>query len=357
VLDWLLRTVSRRGLALGAPLVPWLGDTAAARGLLRGLDPQLATMLALNERLRIPPIDTMTVERARRFAARGLAAFDAVAPPMDVVIDTAVPAVGGPGGDEDGWDDDGAIGAAIPVRIYRPHGAGRALILWFHGGGGVIGSIDSSDVWTRVLAHETRCTVASVDYRLAPEHVHPAAVDDAVAAWAWACASGAREYGIDRIAVGGDSFGGFLAARVAAHAAAAGPRPLALQVLVYPMLDLSRSASAGGDNAEGYLLTADLMRWFTGHYAPERESHRAASPAFFPHLAGQAPAIVVTAGFDPLVVEGRAYAERLAAARVRVTHQHHASLIHGFISMTGAIDAARSAADELFAAIRAELAA
>jgi acetyl esterase len=353
VLDWLLRSVSRRGLALGAPLVPWLGDTAAARGLRRGLDPQLATMLMLNERLRIPPIDTMTVERARRFAAKGLAAFDAVPPPMDVVIDTAVPApASGGGGDADGWDDDAPAGAAIPVRIYRPHGAGRALILWFHGGGGVIGSIDSSDIWTRVLAHHTRCTVASVEYRLAPEHVHPAAVDDAIAAWAWACA---EEYRADKIAVGGDSFGGFLAARVAAHAAAAGPRPLALQVLVYPLLDLSRSTSANGDNAEGYLLTADLMRWFTGHYAPDPDSHRAASPAFFPHLAGQAPAIVVTAGFDPLVVEGRAYAERLAAARVRTTHQHHASLIHGFISMTGAIDAARGAAGELFAAIRAEL--
>ena len=351
MLDWLLRSVSRRGLALGAPLVPWLGDTAAARGLRRGLDPQLATMLVLNERLRIPPIDTMTVERARRFAAKGLAAFDAVPPAMEVVIDTAVPAPSGDADGDDGWSDGGPPGAAIPVRIYRPHGAGRALLLWFHGGGGVIGSIESSDTWTRVLAHHTRCTVASVEYRLAPEHVHPAAVDDAIAAWAWACA----EHGADRIAVGGDSFGGFLAARVAAHAAAAGPRPLALQVLVYPLLDLSRKTSSSGENAEGYLLTADLMRWFTGHYAPDPESHRAASPAFFPHLAGQAPAIVVTAGFDPLVVEGRGYAERLAAARVRTTHQHHVSLIHGFISMTGAIAAAHGAAEELFTAIRAEL--
>lgn len=338
MIDWLLRVASRRALSLTAPLVPLLGDTAAARGLRRGLDPQLAAMLALNERLKIRPIDTMPVPAARRFAAGGLAPFAASPPPMAEIADTAVPA-------------EGKHAAAIPIRIYRPHGAGRALLLWFHGGGGVIGSVASSDTWTRVLAHETGCTVASVEYRLAPEHVHPAAVDDALAAWAWVCSS--EPY--DQIAVGGDSFGGFLAARVAAHAAAAGPRPLALQVLVYPLLDLSRSTSATGENAEGYLLTAALMRWFTTLYAPDPATHRAASPAFFPHLAGQAPAIVVTAGFDPLGHEGQRYADRLEAAGVAVTCQHQPALIHGFISMTGAIVAARAAAGELFAAIKAEL--
>jgi len=339
VIDWLLRRASRSALSLSAPLVPLFGATAAARGLRRGLDPQLAAMLALKERLRFPRLEAMSVPRARVYAARGFAAFEPVPVPMAEVVDTAVAAA----------EDD----PAIPIRVYRPHGAGRALILWFHGGGGVIGSVDSSDPWTRVLAHETGCVVASVEYRLAPEHVHPAAVDDAIAAWAWACA---EDLGVDRIAVGGDSFGGLLAARVAAHAAAAGPRPCALQILVYPMLDLSRQTSATGDNADGYLLTAPLMKWFTSHYAPEPATHRTASPAFFPHLAGQAPAIVVTAGFDPLEPEGRAYAGRLGAAGVRILHQHHPDLIHGFISMTGAVDRARAAAEELFAAIREEVA-
>jgi acetyl esterase len=340
VIDWLLRQASRRALSFSAPLVPLLGDTAAARGLRRGLDPQLATMLALNERLRIPSIDTMEVPAARRFAAKGLSFFEPPLAPMASIVDTAVPASG---------DD-----PAIPVRVYRPHDARPALLLWFHGGGGVIGSVESHDLVVRLLAHATRCAVASVEYRLGPEHPHPAAVDDAIAAWAWACAY-ADALGVDHVACGGDSFGGFLTARVAAHAAAAGPRALALQVLVYPLLDLSRSTSATGENTHGFLLTASVMHWFTSHYAPDPATHRAASPAFFPHLAGQAPAIVVTAGFDPLAPEGVAYADRLGAAGVRVTHQHHPSLVHGFTSMTGAIDAARTAADAMFAAIRAEL--
>jgi acetyl esterase len=297
--------------------------------------------------LRIPPIDMMDVASARRFAARGLAPFDAAPPVMVEVVDTAIPTTTDP------FDADEL--PPIPVRIYRPRDAGDALILYFHGGGGVIGSIDSSDTWTRVIAAETRSRVASVEYRLAPEDPHPAAIDDAIAAWVWACEV-AGDLGVERIAVAGDSFGGMLAARVAAHAAAAGPRAPALQVLIYPMVDLSRAMSSRGDNAEGFLLTASLMQWFTAHYAPDPTTHRAASPLYFPHLAGQAPAIVVTAGFDPLCPEGQLYAERLASAGVRVDAQHHDSLIHGFISMTGAIDAARAASRRMFDAIRRELA-
>jgi acetyl esterase len=347
VIDWLLRRASRHVLSAASPLVPLLGDSPAARGRRDGLDPQLAAMLALAHAVRFPTIDTMAPPRARVFAARGLAAFDAALQPMAAIIDTAVP-----GSD----DPDGP--PAIPVRIYRPHRAGTAMLVWFHGGGGVIGSIDSADVWVRLLAHETRCTVASIDYRLGPEHPHPAAIDDAIAAWAWTCAPevGAA-LGIDRLAVGGDSFGGFLAARVAAHAAAAGPRPLALQVLVYPIVDLTLAAAETSPHLDGFLLTGALMRWFQSHYTPDPTTRRPASPMFFPHLGGQAPAIVTTAGFDPLAGEGDAYAERLIAAGVAVDHRRHASLIHGHISMTGAVTAARAAADELFAAIRARLTA
>lgn len=347
MIDWLLRQATRRALSAAAPLVPLFGDSAAARGLRDGLDPQLAAMLAAERAVRLPTIDTMEPARARTFAERGLAVFDAAVQPMAAIIDTAVPGTGDPDGPP-----------PIPVRIYRPHRAGTAMIVWFHGGGGVIGSIDGADTWVRLLAHETRCTVASIEYRLGPEHVHPAAIDDAIAAWAWACAPevGAA-LGVDRLAAGGDSFGGFLAARVAAHAAAAGPRPLGLQVLVYPLVDLTRAVSSKSPHADGYLLTSALMRWFTSNYAPDPATHRAASPMFFPHLGGQAPAIITTAGFDPLAPEADAYAARLVAAGVPVVHQHHRSLIHGHISMTGAVTAARAAADELFAAIRAGLTA
>jgi acetyl esterase len=342
IIDRVLRAASRRALSGLSPLVPLFGDTHAARGKARGLDPQLATMLALNQRLRIPTLETMDVASARRFAARGLAPFDAAAPAMAEVIDTAIPA-----------SDDVP---AIPLRIYRPRDAGDALILYFHGGGGVIGSIDSHDTWTRVVAAETRSRVASIEYRLGPEDPHPAAIDDAIAAWVWACEV-AGDLGARRIVVAGDSFGALLAARIAAHAAAAGPRPPTAQVLIYPLLDITRAMSSRGDNAEGFLLTASLMRWFTAHYAPDPTTHRAASPLYFPHLAGQAPAIVVTAGFDPLCPEGQLYAERLAAAGVAVDAQHHPSLIHGFISMTGAIDAARAASHRLFESIRRVVAA
>ena len=341
VIDWLVRAGTRGALSLTAPLVPLLGDTAAARGLARGLDPQIAAILALQERLGIPAIDTMEVPRARKFAARGLAVFEPVPAAMAEVIDTAIAPA------EDGEP-------AIPVRIYRPYDAGRTLILYFHGGGGVIGSIDASDPWTRALAAATGLPVASVEYRLAPEAPHPAAIDDALAAWLWACERAAA-LGVDRIAVGGDSFGGFLSARIASHAAAAGPSPLALQILIYPLLDLTRATSSTGENAKGYLLTASMMAWFTGLYAPDRTTHRTASPLYFPHLAGQAPAIVVTAGFDPLCPEGVTYADRLESAGVRTVRCHYPSLIHGFVAMTGAVTAAHAAAEELFGAIRREL--
>jgi len=241
------------------------------------------------------------------------------------------------------------VARAIPVRLYVPADARPHWIVYFHGGGGVIGSIAASDPATRMIAHHTRCTVASVEYRLGPEHKHPAAIDDAIAAYE---AIVARVPAGAKIAVAGDSFGGFLAAQVD-HAVRARPvvRPPDLQVLIYPVVDWTMSSPSIARHAHGYLLTRDLIVWFRRHYFRAGDDYRAASPQFWPTLAGSAPAIVLTAGYDPLVDEGDAHAARLRSDGVTVRHHRHAGLVHGFLSLTGAVDAARAAIVEMCADI------
>lgn len=325
VKDWLLRTAARA--ALGVPLVDVIG-----RGRREdGLDPQVAAVLALQAMLRLPALDSMDPVRARAFAQDGLSPMDVALASMAEIIDTTIP---GPAG-------------AVPVRIYVPEGAGPDWIVYLHGGGGVIGSIAASDPVTRLLAAQTRCTVASVDYRLGPEHRHPAAIEDACAAWD---AVVARAPARAKLAVAGDSFGGFLAAHVDRHGRTApGARRPDLQVLIYPIVDLTLTSPSIDRLADGYLLTRSMMRWFRDHYLHPTDDRSAPSPAAWPELTGAAPAIVVTAGFDPLVDEGDAHARRLAAAGTAVRHRHHPSLIHGFLSLAGAVRAARSATDELCA--------
>ena len=288
-------------------------------------------MLALERLLRLPALDSFEPPRARAYAADGLAPFDVAPAPMAEVIDTAAP---GPAG-----------APPVPVRIFVPPGASRHWIVYFHGGGGVIGSIRSSEPVTRLLAARTRCTVASVGYRLGPEDRHPAAVDDALAAYA---AMVARVPAGGRVAVAGDSFGGFLAAHVERAAA----RRPDLQVLIYPLVDLTLSSPSIDDNADGYLLTRAIMRWFRSHYLHPHDDHRAVSPRFWTDLRGSAPAIVATAGFDPLVDEGDAWAEALAAAGVAVRHRRYPALVHGFLSLAGGVRAARRATEELFDDVR-----
>lgn len=292
------------------------------------LDPQLAAGLRLSNRLA-PRLERHEPARARQLSAELLDAFDADRVAMARVFDDTAPGPGGP----------------LPVRIYRPRIASGGLILYFHGGGGVIGSIASSDRFCRLYADAAGCAVASVEYRLAPEAPHPAAIDDALAAFRWAVAN-AHRWGADpaRIAVAGDSFGGYLAAWVDRRAT--GARPCA-QILIYPLVDLTLSSPSYQLFAEGYALTLPLVRWFRDHYAPDPRSHREGSPLFLPDLGGAAPALIVGAGFDCLRDEGKAYADRLAAAGARVEYRRHPSLIHGFITMTGACDAARAAVAEL----------
>lgn len=295
------------------------------------LDPQLAAALRVAG-LVAPRLERLEVGRARQVSADGLEAFDADRIAMARIHEDAAPGPAGP----------------VPVRIYVPRQVSGGLIVFFHGGGGVIGSIASYDRACRVLADAAGCAVASVEYRLAPEHPYPAAIDDAMAAWIWAVAS-AHRWGADpaRVAVAGDSFGGYLAAWVDHRSRAAGaPRPRA-QVLIYPLVDLTLDAPSYATFAEGFLLTLPLIRWFRDHYAPDPGTHRAGSPRFWPDVAGAAPALIVAAGFDPLRDEGRAWAARLTAAGVPVDYRCHDSLVHGFLTLTGAVDAAREAVLDL----------
>lgn len=314
-------------------------STPVVRMLARGrrscvdaqLDPQVAAVLELNRLMRLPALDSMEPPRARRFAENGLSPLDVAPAPMAQVIDTTVAGATGP----------------IPVRIYVPHDAGPDWIVYLHGGGGVIGSIRSSEPVTRLLAAQTRCTVASVGYRLGPEERHPAAIDDACAAWDALVLRIPRG---GKAAVAGDSFGGFLAAHIDRHARIGARRP-DLQILIYPIVDLTLTSASIDRHAEGYLLTRSMVRWFRGHYLHPDQDRREPSPWFWTDLAGSAPALVVTAGYDPLVDEGDAYARRLADAGVSVRHRPHPSLIHGFLSLAGVVRAARAATDQICADI------
>lgn len=239
-------------------------------------------------------------------------------------------------------------GGPLPVRIYRPKAASAKQLLpalvYYHGGGWVLGNIESHDQVCRYLVHHSGIAVVSVDYRLAPEHAFPAAFEDALAAVRWIADHG-EEIGVDRhlLAVGGDSAGGNLAAAVAIWARDRHTPPLRLQVLFYPALDCVTTTDSYQRFAEGYLLTRDAMAWFFDQYLPkpaERVNWRAA-PLRAASLAGVAPALIVTAGYDPLRDEGRAYARRLQAEGVPVDYVEFGGMIHGFVGMPAVLPAAR----------------
>jgi acetyl esterase len=325
VRDRLLRLLARAAYAT-PPLVTAIGR--ARRGPAdAGLDPQLAALLAAQRLLGVPDLASMTPAEARTFTATGLRALDVDDAPMAEITDTTVAGPRGP----------------LPVRIYRPDDAGPGWVIYFHGGGGVIGSIASSDPPNRYLAAHAKVTLAAVSYRLAPEHPHPAAIDDACAAYD---ALLARVPAGSKIAVAGDSFGGYLAAHVERHARK-GPRPPALQALIYPLTDLTLSSPTITEFAEGYLLTRATMRYFRDHYIPATADLRGPSPLHWPDLRGAAPSLIIEAGFDPLIDEDRAYAARLRAAGVPVRERCHPGLVHGFLALGGVIKAARDALDAL----------
>ncbi len=254
---------------------------------------------------------------------------------------------------------DRAIPGPIRLRIYEPRGDARphGVLVYFHGGGWVVGNLETHDGVCRALCARTPCVVVAVDYRLAPEHRFPAALDDAWAATAWV-AEHAASIGGDpsRIAVGGDSAGGTLAAGVAARARDRG-LALALQLLVYPVLDFDFERQSYRENGTGYGLTEAAMRWFWSQYmGPEGDpTNPEASPLRVGDLAGLAPAFVLTAEYDPLHDEGEAYAARLRGAGVPVTHICLEGLIHGVLRMPGAIPRGHEALDGSAAALRKAL--
>jgi acetyl esterase len=263
-----------------------------------------------------------------------------------------------------GNSEDGALpgpGGALPYRIYRPqHPAAQPLpaLVFFHGGGCVFGDIDTHDGFCRTLCAESGCAVISLGYRQAPEHKFPAAVEDSYAATRWVV-DHAAALGLDphRIAVGGDSAGGGLAAVVCQMAAAdPGPR-LALQMLFCPVMDMRAATPSRRDFAEGYFLTQATIDWMLRHYcaADTDLDDPRLSPLRAPRLSGLPPAHIHTAEFDPLRDEGEAYANALRQAGVATRYTCHAGMIHYFYAMAGAIPAARTALKGAAAAMREAL--
>ncbi len=238
----------------------------------------------------------------------------------------------------------------IALRFYRPTGVqGNApALIYFHGGGWVIGDLDTHDGICRWICSQSGCVVASVDYRMAPEHKFPAPLEDCLAATFWIAENG-EALGIDtaRIAIGGDSAGGNLAAVVSQQARDQGGPSIAYQLLIYPATDLTMSEASHQELAEGYRLTKPLMEWFIGHYL-HNESDRTdprVSPLFCDDLNGLPKALVITAGFDPLRDEGIRYADELSSSGVETTHVCYDGMIHGFFSMGGWLEKSREALD------------
>ena len=305
------------------------------------IDPQARAYLDRAAASGVPPAHLVSPEEARRNFRAGTPLV--VGEPIELprIEDLAVP---GPAG-------------AVPVRLYAPSSEpALPITLYFHGGGWVVGDLDSHDHLCRRLAALSGSIVLAVDYRLAPEHPYPAAADDAWAALTWAAERGS-EVGGDpgRLAVAGDSAGGNLAAVMALRARDAGI-PLRLQVLIYPVTDHDLDTGSYVANSEGYGLVRDAMRWYWDHYCPDpaRRTEPSASPLRAPELTGLAPAYVLVCELDPLHDEGVAYARRLGAAGVEVRLRREEGMIHGFVRMLGVIDRAHDAVAGIAEALRNE---
>jgi acetyl esterase len=306
------------------------------------VDPMIAALLAEAEKIDPRPIEALSVAEAR---ARGgsVNAAPALAPEpvaevRDLIVDARPP---------------------IPVRLYRPRSNGKLpLLVYFHGGGWVVGSVAISDPFCRALANASGCAVVSVEYRLAPEDRYPAAADDAYAATRWA-AEHAGDLGIDasRIGVGGSSAGGNLAAVVTLMAREQRTPSIAFQLLHVPVTDHDFGTPSYRANATGYGLTLAGMRWFWDHYAPDPKlrDEPYASPLRAKDLSGLPPAHVITAECDPLCDEGKAYAARLVEAGVPTTYVEYPGMVHGFTSMAMSVPVGRTAIDDMGAALRRAL--
>lgn len=253
------------------------------------------------------------------------------------------------------------IDGDIPARVYTPRaavGEAHGVLVWLHGGGWVIGDLDTADSTCRALANRAGCVVVSVDYRLAPEHPAPAALDDCMTALAWTVEN-FELLGVDasKVAIGGDSAGGNLAALVCQRVRDEFGPDIDFQLLVYPVTDLTLSHPSMDENAEGYFLTKASMEWFVGHYLGDADpKDPAVSPLHADDLSGLPPAMVITAEMDPLRDEGEAYAARLRDAGVPTELIRYEGQIHGFMGMATMLDDGKDAIERAGAALRTALA-
>ncbi len=305
------------------------------------LDPQARALIDLMIQRQVPPTHTLTPEQARSLY-RDRRGFTQPEPP--------------PIGEVQSLHTDGGV----PLRLYRPLETGvKPVLVYFHGGGWTIGDLDTHDVLCRQLCAAADVAVVSVDYRLAPEARFPAAVDDCVAATRWVQREGAA-LGLDvsRLAVGGDSAGGNLAAVVSITLRDGGDPAPAFQLLIYPATDQRAGAPSHTSNGQGYLLTRDSVAYYRGHYfGPNADfTDWRGSPLLAPDLTRLPPALVLTAGYDPLRDEGRQYADALSAAGNRVQYLCFERQVHGFITMSRVIDEAHTAVDLCAAVLRRALA-
>ena len=298
------------------------------------LHPQARGLLDFIEQRGIPPTHTLSPREARDFYRERRFATQPPAPAVGHVQDLRAIGPNGP----------------IPVRLYRPLGHSDTAVLpvlvYYHGGGFVIGDLDTHDTLCRELANLADCAVVAVDYRLAPEHRFPAAVIDCMAATRWVRdQTAALRLDASRLAVGGDSAGGNLAAVVCIDARDRGDLPIKFQLLIYPATDMRRTAPSHAENGQGYLLTQETMDYFTGHYIADSAqlSDWRTSPLLHPDLSNLPAALLLTAGFDPLRDEGAAYAQRLTAAGNRAGYVNFARQIHGFLTMGKVLDEANTA--------------
>ena len=283
-----------------------------------------------------PPMSSLSAQDGRAASAAGLAMF-AAKPEPGV-----------------SWDDFeiNERSRKIPVRLYRPEAqdAGAPMMVFYHFGGGVIGDLETCHAFCTMIASTARCPVLSVDYRLAPEHKWPAGLEDCEAAYHWALKhAGEYRAPAGEAAIGGDSMGGNFAAIIAQEARRQGWPTPRLQLLIYPAIDVSQPSPSHETYGETYPLSTDTMNWFMGHYIPE-DADRAdprISPGQEMDLSDLPPAIVATAGFDPLVDEGEAYARRLEAAGVDTIFKCYDALAHGFTAFTGVSPAADAACREI----------
>ena len=311
------------------------------------LDPDCQRVHDLYRLAARPPLETLSVAEAREAMKRGREILQPDPPAMSEVRNLACPGPGGP----------------IPLRLYRPPGVSAAarlpVLVFCHGGGWVIGDLDTHDTLARELSVASGAAVVSVDYRLAPEHRFPAAAEDAFAATKWV-AENAASLGVDpaRLAVGGDSAGGNLAIVTSLMARDGGGPKIAFQLLIYPATDFSATQISHVENAAVLPLTKPVMEWFCAHYLGGQDgiTDWRASPMSAPSLKKLPPAYVITAGYDVLRDEGQDFADRLESAGVAVTRAHYPGQIHGFITMGRIVREANTAVTDAAGALRAALA-